>query len=76
MYQAWSCSVFNTNENIQVHGIKNELSQVFVALFSNASDALKDIETPKIDIDISSNIAEVIVSIKNNGKNIKKINLN
>jgi len=66
---------FNTNENIQVHGIKNELSQVFVALFSNASDALKDIETPKIDIDISSNIAEVIVSIKNNGKNIKKENL-
>ena len=66
---------FNTNENIKIFGIKNELSQVILALLSNANDALKDIENPFIKIDISSNNAEVIVLISDNAGGIKKKNL-
>ena len=40
---------FNIYEGIKVHGIKNELSQVVIALISNASDALVGIENPFIN---------------------------
>ncbi len=66
---------FHINENIQIFGIKNELSQVILALLSNANDALKDIENPYIKIDVSSNNAEVIIVVKDNAGGIKKKNL-
>lgn len=66
---------FNTNENINIFGIKNELSQVVLALISNANDALKNTENPHIYIDVSSNNAEVIITIKDNAGGIKKKNL-
>ena len=65
----------NTNENIKIFGVKNELSQVILAIVSNASDALNSIEKPNIKIDISSNNAEVIISIEDNAGGIKRANL-
>ena len=67
---------YSINENVKVYGIQNELSQVILAILSNASDALKDIEKPKIDIDIDANDAEIMISIANNGKQINKRDLN
>ena len=63
---------YNINEDIQILGIKNELSQVILAILSNASDALKDIETPLISLLIDASDAEIIISISNNGKQIDK----
>ena len=67
---------YNVNEDINIRGIKNELSQVVLAILSNASDALKDIETPLINILIDANDAEIIISISNNGKQIDKRDIN
>jgi len=67
---------YNINEDICIHGIKNELSQVILAILSNASDALKDIELPHIDIIIDANDAEIIITISNNGKQINKRDIN
>jgi len=66
----------NTDENIKIFGVKNELSQVVLAIVSNASDALSSIEKPNIKIDISSSNAEVIISIEDNAGGINKKNLN
>lgn len=66
---------FKVEENIKIEGIKNEFAQVLLSILSNASDALKDIEFPKIDIIIDSNEAEVIIDILNNGKQIQNIHL-
>jgi signal transduction histidine kinase len=63
---------YNINEDININGIKNELSQVILAILSNASDALKEIEIPLINILIDANDAEIIISISNNGKQIDK----
>lgn len=65
----------NTDENIKIYGIKNELSQVILALLSNARDELKNIENPRIKIDISSDEAEAIIKIKDNAGGIKNKNL-
>ncbi|WP_337251432.1 HAMP domain-containing sensor histidine kinase [Poseidonibacter parvus] len=65
----------NTDENIQIFGVKNELSQVILALVSNAIDALKSTQNPMINIDINSNNAEVIIAIKDNAGGINKKNL-
>ena len=65
----------NTNEDIKIYGIKNELSQVVLALLSNANDVLKNIHEPYIKIDVSSDNAEVIIKIEDNGGGIKKKNL-
>jgi signal transduction histidine kinase len=67
---------YNVNEDININGIKNELSQVILAILSNASDALKEIETPLINIKIDANDAEIIISISNNGKQIDKRDIN
>ena len=67
---------YNINDDIIILGIKNELSQIFLAILSNAADALKDIETPNIKILIDANDAEIMISISNNGKHIEKRNLN
>lgn len=62
--------IFNTFGEIKIFGIKNELSQVILAILSNSVDALKDIEKPIINIEISTNGAEVIINIFDNGKGI------
>lgn len=67
---------FKTNEQIKTYGIKNELAQVLVAILSNAISALKDVENPQIIIDVDSNNADVILSIKDNGFGIKPKILN
>lgn len=66
---------FSTSENIKIYGIKNELSQVILALLSNANDALKSCENPYININVSSTNAEVVLSIEDNAGGIKKKNL-
>lgn len=65
---------FLKDENVQIFGSKNELSQVILSLVSNASDALKDIENPLIEISVDSTSADVIINIKDNGKGINKRN--
>ncbi len=67
---------YNVNEDINISGIKNELSQVILAILSNASDALTEIETPHINILIDANDAEIIIYISNNGKEIDKRDIN
>ncbi len=63
---------FKVNEEIKVFGIKNELSQVLLALISNANEALKDIEKPYVKLEIDSSNAEVIIKVKDNAGGIKK----
>ena len=63
---------FLKDENVQIFGSKNELSQVILSLVTNASDALKDIEKPLIEINVDSTSADVIINIKDNGKGINK----
>jgi len=67
--------IFQTNEDINIYGIKNELSQVVLAILSNASDALKDKEEPKIVVTVSSTDAEVLLSFEDNAGGIKKKDL-
>ena len=67
---------YKINENTIINGIKNELSQVILAILSNASDALKNIENPRISLIIDANEAEILISIANNGKQIEKRDLN
>lgn len=66
---------FETFENIKVYGVKNELSQVVLSLISNSIDVLKNVNNPKIKIDIFSTSAEVIIKIMDNGLGIKAKNL-
>ena len=66
---------FNTDENIKIFGVKSELSQVILSIISNSIDVLKDIRTPKIKINITSNGAEVIIDLSDNAKGIKTKNL-
>ncbi|QKF83111.1 sensor histidine kinase [Halarcobacter ebronensis] len=66
---------YKTDENIKVFGIKNELSQVFLAILSNSKDALKNVEEPKIEIEVNSSSAEVTILISNNGPKIEENNL-
>jgi len=63
---------YKVNENAEIFGIQNELSQVLLAILSNASDALKDIQYPKINITIDATDADLIISISNNGSKIDK----
>lgn len=64
--------IFNTNENIELYGIKNELSQVLLALISNSNDALINTYEPYINLEISSTNAEVIIKIRDNAGGIKE----
>lgn len=66
---------FATNDEVKVYGIKNELSQVVLAILSNANDALKNIENPLISLDVKASNAEVIICIKDNAGGIKNKNL-
>ncbi len=62
--------VFGTDENIKVYGIKNELSQVLLALLSNAADALDNIDDGVINIGVEASSGEVIIKIQDNAKGI------
>lgn len=66
---------FEVYEDIQIYGVKSELVQVVIALISNSIDVLKSIKNPKIDINVSSNSAEVIMTFLDNGGGIKAKNL-
>ena len=66
---------FKTFEEIKIFGVKNELSQVLIAIISNSIDVLKNIKNPIIKIEILSNSAEVIISLLDNGGGIKTKNL-
>lgn len=63
---------FTINENVKIEGIKNELSQVILAILSNATDALSDVEFPQIYIIVYSSESEIMIDINNNGKRIEK----
>jgi signal transduction histidine kinase len=62
---------FNIYDGIKVHGIKNELSQVVLALISNSSDALVGKENPLIKLKVDASSSEVIVSVEDNASGIK-----
>ena len=62
---------FEIYEGIKVHGIKNELSQVVLALISNSSDALVGVENPYIKLKVQASSSEVIISIEDNAGGIK-----
>lgn len=66
---------FETFEEIKIFGVKSELSQVLIAIISNAIDVLKNKKNPKIQIIIFSNSAEVMICICDNGGGIKPKNL-
>ncbi|MFT5660416.1 MAG: signal transduction histidine kinase [Sulfurimonas sp.] len=66
---------FNTYEEMKVHGIKNELAQVVLALISNASEALHNVENPWIKIEVNASSAECIIKISDNAKGIKDKNI-
>ena len=66
---------FETYEDIKIFGVKSEFTQVLISIISNSIDVLKNIEKPKIDIDVLSNGAEVIVKLLDNGGGIKHKNL-
>jgi signal transduction histidine kinase len=66
---------FETYENIKIFGVKSEFTQVIIAIVSNSIDVLKNIEKPRIKIDVLSNSAELIVFIEDNGGGIKPKNL-
>lgn len=66
---------FETFEEIKIFGVKNELSQVLIAIISNSIDVLKSIKNPKIKIEVFSSSAEVIIKLADNGGGIKAKNL-
>ncbi len=66
---------FDTNKDIKVYGIKNELSQVVLALISNSIEAFDKKEDRYVDLDISSDDTWIIVKISDNAGGIKKQNM-
>ena len=66
--------IYDVNEDLEIYGISNELSQVILILLSNAKDALSDIQNPRICIEVKSLGAEVEINIIDNANGIKNIN--
>ncbi|CZE47744.1 PAS domain-containing sensor histidine kinase [Campylobacter geochelonis] len=64
-------------KDVEISGFKSELSQVFMNLFTNAKDAMKEtpIKDKKLVVSIQKSTNYVIVSIFNSGKQIEKENL-
>jgi len=63
---------FNAPKDTDIYGIKNELSQVILALISNASDALEGIEKPWIKVEVSLFNEKVMIKIEDNAQGISK----
>jgi len=66
---------FDAYDGIKVHGIKNELSQVILALISNSSDALIGVENPLIKLKVQVSSSEVIISVRDNAGGINSKDL-
>ena len=66
--------IYEVNEDLEIYGISNELSQVILILLSNAKDALCDIQNPEIKIEVKSLGAEVEIYIIDNANGIKNMN--
>ena len=64
--------VLDLEENIQIDGYENELTQCFINIFNNAKDALKekDIDKKLIFISTSTNEDKTIIKIKDNAGGI------
>lgn len=60
-------------DDVQIYGLKSELSQVFVNLLTNAKDAMKNLKDSEKYIKISAKQNQKFVKIRifNRGKNIK-----
>ncbi|WP_368029928.1 ATP-binding protein [Arcobacter sp. s6] len=65
---------FNITEDTIIHGYKNEYSQVILNILSNAKDILieRNIQNPKIDIEIKNGNNYAIVKIKDNAGGVDK----
>ena len=64
-------------ENIMIESYKSELSQVFITLLSNASEALntRNIENKKINIYLNNNDDYIVLCVEDNAGGIEKENL-
>lgn len=62
--------VVDCDEEIAIFGKKNELSQVLLALISNASDALSGVSEPKIILRSHCNGSEAMIRLEDNGNGI------
>jgi len=62
--------VVDCDDEIAIFGKKNELSQVLLALISNASDALSGVSEPKIILRSHSNGSEAMIRLEDNGSGI------
>lgn len=61
--------------NMMVFGKKNELSQVILAILSNAVDALQSSKNPSIKIGVKNIKSEVVITIADNGGGVKQANI-
>ena len=64
--------IWKADEEIELNGIKNELSQVILSLLSNAADALKGVEDPRIRVYVNASESEVTVTVEDNAGGIAK----
>ncbi len=64
------------NDELTVYGKKNELSQVVLAILSNALDALKGKQNPLIKVQAKRDGADALIVITDNGGGIKQKNIN
>ena len=70
-------TIFDIKDDINILAYKNEFSQVILNLINNAKDILieRDIEKPKIEIEIKNGKKYAIVKIKDNAGGIDKNNI-
>ena len=68
---------FNIDPQISYFGYKNEFSQVILNIINNSKDALieKDIENKLIDIFVTNNQKEIILTIQDNAKGVSNSDL-
>ncbi|OCL93126.1 sensor histidine kinase [Arcobacter porcinus] len=70
-------TIFDIKDDINILAYKNEFSQVILNLINNAKDILieRDIEKPKIEIEIKNGIKYAIIKIKDNAGGVDKNNI-
>ena len=63
--------ILHVKQNVNVHGFYNELSHVFLNIFSNSKDALKKIDEKRlIEVIVKKNKETVTINIFDNGGGI------
>lgn len=62
---------FNYEKEYELVGVKSEFTQVIISIINNAIEALENKDNKAILIDLVKEENNVILLIKNNGKNIK-----